>query len=56
MPELAAKFFNLEAITAKANRAKSAKITARELELARQWNREGLLSTEGLAAVEVAAR
>jgi hypothetical protein len=38
LPELAAKLFNLEAITAKDNRAKSAKITARELKLARQWN------------------
>jgi hypothetical protein len=51
LPELAAKLFNLGAITAKDNRAKSAKITAGELKLARQWNREGLLSLEGLAAV-----
>jgi hypothetical protein len=43
MPELAGTFFNLEAITAKANRSKSAKITAREVELARRWNRERLL-------------
>ena len=54
MPELAGKFFNLEAITAKANRSKYAKITAREIELARRWNREGLLSADGLAAVEAA--
>lgn len=54
VPELAGKFFNLEAITAKANRSKSAKITAREVELARRWNRDGLLSADGLAAVEPA--
>ena len=56
VPELAGKFFNLEAITAKANRSKSAKITAREVELARRWHREGLLSADGLAAIEAATR
>jgi hypothetical protein len=56
LPELAAKLFNLGAITAKDNRAKSAKITAGELKLARQWNREGLLSNEGLAAVVAASK
>lgn len=52
VPELAARFFNLEAIPAKTNRQKSAKIGRRELDLARRWYREGLLSTAGLAAVE----
>lgn len=56
VPELVGKFYNLEAITAKANRKKTAKITAREVELARRWNREGLLSVDGLAAVEAARK
>jgi hypothetical protein len=33
--------------------AKSDKIGQRELDLARQWNREGLLSAPGLRAVVV---
>jgi hypothetical protein len=56
VPELAGKFFNLEAITAKANRSKSAKITTREVELARRWNRDVLLSADGLAAIEAARK
>jgi hypothetical protein len=36
VPELAARFYNLEAIPAKQNRAKSAKIGQRELDLARR--------------------
>jgi hypothetical protein len=56
VPELAARFYNLEAIPARLNLAKSAKIAPRELALARRWNREGLLSREGLAAVEAAAK
>lgn len=55
VPELAAKFYNLEAIPARENLAKSAKVTAREVTLARRWNRKGLLSTEGLGAAEAAA-
>ncbi len=55
VPELAARFYNLEAIGASANLAKSAKITERELALARRWHREGLLSTAGLEAVEAVA-
>jgi hypothetical protein len=54
VPKLAARFYNLEAIAAKANLAKSAKIGQRELDLARRWQREGLLSAAGLAAVEAA--
>jgi hypothetical protein len=56
VPELAARFYNLEAIPAKANGRKGAKIGQRELDLARRWHREGLLSAAGLAAVEEAAR
>ncbi len=56
VPELAARFYNLEAIPSKVNSGKSAKITDRELKLARRWHREGLLSAQGLAAVESAAK
>ena len=56
VPELAARFYNLEAIPARLNLAKSAKITEREILLARRWKRDGLLSPEGLAAVESVAK
>ncbi len=56
VPELAARFYNLEAMPARKNLAKSAKITQRELDLANRWYRDGLLSAAGLAAVERAAR
>jgi hypothetical protein len=52
VPELAARFYNLEAIPAKKNLLKSAKITEREVNLARRWHREKLLSLNGLRAVE----
>ena len=55
VPELAARFFNLEAIDAPDNLAKSDKIGQRELDFARRWHREGLLSAQGLAAVEAVA-
>jgi hypothetical protein len=51
VPELDARFYNLEILPSKANLAKSAKITQREVDLARRWNREGLLSDAGLQAV-----
>jgi hypothetical protein len=53
VPELTARFFNLEALSARNNLAKSARIGKRELDLARQWNRAGLLSAPGLKAVEL---
>jgi hypothetical protein len=56
VPELAARFYNLEAIPAKDNLRKSSKITAREIALARRWQREGLLTAEGLKAVEESSR
>lgn len=56
VPELAARFYNLEAIPAKENESKGAKIGQRELYLARRWRKEGLLSAAGLAAVEAAAK
>lgn len=54
VPELAARFYNLEAIPSKKNLRKSAKITEREVDLAKKWKREGLLSADGLKAVEAA--
>jgi hypothetical protein len=51
---LAAKFYNLEAIPAKENLKKSDKITEREVNLAKRWQRDGLLSAAGLVAVEAA--
>ena len=55
-PELAARFYDLDAISDRENEAKGSKITKRELDLARRWNREGLLSAAGLAAVETARK
>lgn len=55
VPELAARFYNLEAIPAHENLMKSDKVGKRELELAKRWNQEGLLSDEGLKAVIAAA-
>ena len=55
VPELDACFYNLEILAAKVNRAKSAKITEREVAVARRWSRAGLLSDAGLRAV-LAAR
>ena len=56
VPELDACFYNLEILAAKVNRAKSAKITEREVAIARRWRKQGLLSDAGLVAVERAAR
>ncbi|MBN8458167.1 MAG: hypothetical protein J0M04_10040 [Verrucomicrobia bacterium] len=54
VPELAARFYNLEVVPDDANRKKSAKIGKREVDLAKRWNREGLLSGAGLRATEAA--
>jgi hypothetical protein len=56
VPELAARFFNLEALPAPENLAKAAKVGRRELDLAHRWHREGLLSTGGMKAVEATAK
>lgn len=56
VPELAARFYNLEAVSAKVNLQKSAKVGGRELLLARRWCAEGLLSAEGLHAIEAVAK
>jgi hypothetical protein len=53
---LAARFYDLDAISDRENEAKRAKITQRELDLARKWKKAGLLSTQGLAAVELAGK
>lgn len=55
VPELAARFYNLEAIPSRQNARKAADIGKRELDLARRWHREGLLSAAGLKAIEAAA-
>ena len=54
VPELASRFFNLSAMSEQENRTKGAKITEREVAIARRWNRAGLLSDAGLRAVEAA--
>jgi hypothetical protein len=54
VPELAARFYNLEAMPAAANLSKGNRIGRRELDLARSWQGAGLLSAKGLAAVEAA--
>ena len=46
VPELAARFYNLEAIPAKANLQKSNKIGQRELELARKWRKDCFQSVD----------
>lgn len=56
VPELAARFYNLEALPSIVNRNKSATITEREVALARRWHKLGMLSVEGLAAVENAGK
>ena len=50
-PELDNTLFNLEFMPLTLNQRKAAKITARQVSLARKWHLEGLLSAEGLAAV-----
>jgi hypothetical protein len=54
VPELAARFFNLDVVPARENLAKADRIGRRELDIARRWHREGLLSAAGVQAVEAA--
>ncbi len=56
VPELAARFYNLEAVPSGANLSKSKKIGKRELDLARRWNSQGLMAAAGLKTVEMAWR
>jgi hypothetical protein len=55
VPALDNTIANLELLPTKLNSAKSAKVGARQLDLARQFHRAGLLDAAGLAAVERAA-
>ena len=51
-PELDNKLFNLEFMPETVNQKKAAKVGVRQIQLARKWHKTGLLSAEGLAAVE----
>ncbi|MDA7502564.1 hypothetical protein OAP08_06075 [Akkermansiaceae bacterium] len=50
-PELDNALYNLEMMPLTLNQRKSAKIGQRQIDLARRWNADGLLSDEGLKAV-----
>ncbi|MDA9831464.1 hypothetical protein N9C66_08985 [Akkermansiaceae bacterium] len=50
-PELDNKIYNLEMMPLTLNQKKGAKIGQRQIDLARRWNADGLLSDEGLEAV-----
>lgn len=51
-PELDCRLYNLEIMPERLNQSKGNRVTLRQVQLARKWNGAGLLSTEGLAAVE----
>ena len=50
-PELDNALYNLEMMPLTLNQRKSAKIGQRQIDLAKRWNKDGLLSDEGLEAV-----
>jgi hypothetical protein len=50
-PELDNALYNLEMMPLTLNQKKSAKIGQRQIDLARRWNQDGLLSDAGLKAV-----
>jgi hypothetical protein len=50
-PELDNSLFNLEFMPLTLNQKKSAKIGQRQIDLAKRWNTDGLLSDAGLGAV-----
>ena len=52
VPELDNRLYNLRFLPETLNQRKGAKITQRELEMAREWHSIGLLSSEGLAAIK----
>ena len=54
--ELDEKLFNLEFMPSRMNSKKGNKVTLRQIQLARRWHREKLLSAAGLAAVERAGK
>ena len=43
--------YNLEMMPLTLNQRKGAKVTQRQIDLAKRWNADGLLSDEGLKAV-----
>ena len=50
-PELDNALYNLEMMPLTLNQRKGAKVTQRQIDLAKRWNTDGLLSDEGLKAV-----
>ena len=50
-PELDNKIYNLEMMPLTLNQRKSAKIGTRQIDLAKRWNQDGLLSDDGLKVV-----
>ena len=50
-PELDNALYNLEMMPLTLNQRKGAKVTQRQIDLAKRWNADGLLSDEGLKAV-----
>jgi hypothetical protein len=50
-PELDNKIYNLEMMPLTLNQRKSAKITQRQIDLAKRWNQDGLLSDAGHKSV-----
>ena len=50
-PELDNALYNLEMMPLTLNQRKGAKVTQRQIDLAKRWNADGLLSDEGLGAV-----
>ena len=52
VPELDNRLYNLEFMPETKNQIKSNKVGERELALAREWHGLGLLSDEGLRAIE----
>ncbi|MDB4761901.1 hypothetical protein OAG67_02025, partial [bacterium] len=50
-PELDNALYNLEMMPLTLNQRKGAKVTQRQIDLAKRWNTDGLLSDEGLGAV-----
>ena len=56
VPELDSRLYNLRTMPKRLNQSKGNRITEKEAQLARRWNRDGLLSDEGLRAVEEAAQ
>ena len=50
-PELNNKIYNLEMMPLTLNQRKGAKVTQQQIDLAKRWNQDGLLSDVGLGAM-----